>query len=176
MSEILRESILPDGTKEQQEYSFTYDTYDNVTSIKVRDQTLVSYEYMEQNGPLAKITYGNGFYIEYEYDVLGRVVAEKENGVLKYRYIYGAAGDLSRQEELNSSGTVIKAVCYEYDSLDRLIRSWEEELQNGVLVRGLSTEHIYDTSNRLIKQSWKSDTDERSEVTLIILMMELYQV
>ena len=91
------------------------------------------------------------------------MVAEKENGVLKYRYIYGAAGDLSRQEELNSSGTVIKAVCYEYDSLDRLIRSWEEELKNGVLVRGLSTEHIYDTSNRLIKQSWKSDTDERSE-------------
>lgn len=160
LSSIVRESLLPDGeTESSQTYSFNYDIYDNVTAVKVGSRTLASYTYMANNGPLTKVTYGNGYTIEYGYDILGRIVTETQDGVLKYRYLYSSEGDLCRQEELNVSGTVEKAVCYEYDSLDRLIRSWEEELRDGVLARILSTEHIYDTSNRLVKQSWKTEKE-----------------
>ena len=165
ISSIVRDSLLPDGTtKQSQAYSFTYDKYGNVTAVKVGSQTLASYTYMAHNGPLTKITYGNGYVIEYGHDVLGRVVTEKRDGVLKYRYVYGSEGDLSRKEELNSSGTVVKATCYEYDSLDRLIRSWEETLSGSYLVRGLITQHLYDTSNRLTGQSWQyTDGTSRTE-------------
>ena len=165
VSSIVRDSLLPDGTtKQSQTYSFTYDKYGNVTAVKVGSKTLASYTYMAHNGPLTKITYGNGYVIEYGHDVLGRVVTEKRDGVLKYRYIYGSEGDLSRKEELNSSGTVVKATCYEYDSLDRLIRSWEETLSGSYLKRGLVTQHLYDTSNRLTGQSWQlTDGTGKSE-------------
>ncbi|MDO5411669.1 MAG: RHS repeat-associated core domain-containing protein [Lachnospiraceae bacterium] len=165
LDSIVRSSLLPDGaTKVSQKYGFTYDIYDNVTSVKVGNKTLVSYTYMAHNGPLKKITYGNGSTVEYGYDVLGRVITEKRDGTLKYRYVYSSEGDLSRKEEVDSSGKVIKATCYEYDSLDRLIRSWEEVQKSGALRREVLTEHTYDTSNRIKKQSWQTgDGTSRSE-------------
>ncbi|MGM9536832.1 MAG: RHS repeat domain-containing protein [Candidatus Onthomonas sp.] len=165
VSSIVRDSLLPDGTtKQSQTYSFTYDKYGNVTAVKVGSKTLASYTYMANNGPLTKVTYPNGYTIEYGHDALGRVVTETRDGVLKYRYVYGSEGDLSRKEELNSSGTVVKATCYEYDSLDRLIRSWEETLSGGYLQRGLITQHLYDTANRLTGQSWRlTDGTSKSE-------------
>ena len=158
MTSIVRNSLLPDGeTSQSQTYSFTYDRFDNVTAVKVGADILVSYTYMDKNGPLSSITYGNGHAVSYTYDALERVVAESHNGVLKYRYIYGCEGALSRMEELDANGTVIKATGYEYDSLGRLIRSYEEVLEDGEMVRTVSTEHLYDTSNRLTKQSWTTE-------------------
>ena len=165
ISSIVRNSPLPDGTTSvSQTYTYTYDLYDNVTAIKVGSKTFVSYTYMAKNGPLTKVTYGNGNTVEYTYDALGRVITEKRNGALKYRYVYGSEGDLARMEEVDSNGTVTKATCYEYDSLDRLIRSWEEVLEDGALVKDVSTQHIYDTSNRIKQQSWQTSSgDARSE-------------
>ena len=158
LESIVRNSLLPDGTaNSDQTYSFTYDTYGNVSAVKVGTQTLASYEYCSKNGPLKKITYGNGYTIEYGHDVLGRVVTESHDGVLKYRYVYGSTGELASRTEVDSSGTAVSAVCYEYDSLGRLIRSWEESSGNGYLERDLATEHLYDTSDRLTQQSWQYD-------------------
>ncbi len=156
LSEILRTSILPDEVTEvSQSYHFTYDAYDNVTKISVGNRTLATYEYGPKNGPLVKMTYGNGATVEYEHDALGRIVLEKRNGVAKLRYIYQCEGALGRQEELDVNGNVIRTVNYEYDSLGRLIRSWEEALEGGSMVRQKATEHLYDTSNRLIEQSYQ---------------------
>ncbi len=157
LASIVRKSLLPDGgTSQNQTYSFTYDQYGNVTTVKVGSRTLASYAYLAKNGPLSSITYGNSYVISYTYDALGRVVAESHDNVLKYKYIYGCEGALNRMEELDASGTVVKVTGYEYDSLGRLIRSFEEELKNGEMVRTVSTEHLYDTSNRLVKQSFMS--------------------
>ncbi len=156
LSEILRTSILPDEVTEvSQSYHFSYDIYDNVTEIRVGNRTLATYEYGPKNGPLVKMTYGNGDVVEYEHDALGRIVLEKRNGVAKLRYIYQCEGAIGRQEELGADGSVIRAVCYEYDSLGRVIRSWEEALEGGSMVRQKATEHLYDTSNRLTEQTYQ---------------------
>ena len=168
LSEILRTIILPDEVTEvSQSYHFTYDTYDNVTKISVGNRTLATYEYGPKNGPLVKMTYGNGDAVEYEHDALGRIVLEKRNGVAKLRYVYQCEGALGRQEELGVDGSVIRAVCYEYDSLGRLIRSWEEAPEGGNMVRQKVTEHRYDTSNRLTEQTYR--------LTDITVYSETYQ-
>ena len=157
LSEILRTSILPDEVTEvSQSYHFTYDAYDNVTKISVGNRTLATYEYGPKNGPLVKMTYGNGATVEYEHDALGRIVLEKRNGAAKLRYIYQCEGALGRQEELDVNGNVIRTVNYEYDSLGRLIRSWEEAPEGGSMVRQKATEHLYDTSNRLTEQTFQT--------------------
>ena len=48
--------------------------------------------------------------------------------------------------------TTGKAVNYEYDSLGRLIHSYQTD--NGTIQR--HTEHLYDTENRLVSQTWTS--------------------
>ena len=48
--------------------------------------------------------------------------------------------------------TTGKAVNYEYDSLGRLIHSYQTD--NGTIQQ--HTEHLYDTENRLVRQSWTS--------------------
>ena len=47
--------------------------------------------------------------------------------------------------------TTGKAVNYEYDSLGRLIHSYQTD--NGTIQQ--HTEHLYDTENRLVSQSWQ---------------------
>ncbi len=48
--------------------------------------------------------------------------------------------------------TTGKAVIYEYDSLGRLIHSYQTD--NGTIQQ--HTEHLYDTENRLVSQTWTS--------------------
>ena len=48
--------------------------------------------------------------------------------------------------------TTGKTVNYEYDSLGRLIHSYQTD--NGTIQQ--HTEHLYDTENRLVSQAWTS--------------------
>jgi len=106
-----------------QTYTFAYDDFGNTTQIKVGDYILVTYEYEANNGKLLKTTYGeNGTYIENIYDDLDRVVGIKINGVTKYTYAYNGNGDLYEIKDLDNNITV----CYNYDSLDRLVSSWQK--------------------------------------------------
>ena len=72
---------------------------------------------------------------------------EKWGDTLKYQYFYNAEGDLAKKLDVPTG----KAVNYEYDSLDRLIHSYQTD--NDVVQQ--RTEHLYDTENRLTSQSWQ---------------------
>ena len=82
--------------------------------------------------------------MQYSYDKFDRTTKEQYNNVT-YEYAYDASGQLAQQ-----SSTAGEEYNYEYDSLGRLIRS--NEYNDGEFEQ--RTEHIYDASNRLTKQSW----------------------
>ncbi len=82
--------------------------------------------------------------MQYSYDKFDRTTKEQYNNVT-YEYAYDASGQLAQQ-----SSTAGEEYNYEYDSLGRLIRS--NEYNDGTFEQ--RTEHIYDASDRLTKQSW----------------------
>ena len=107
---------------------------------------LAKYQYESgvNNGRLQKMTFGNDQTVQYYYDKFDRTTKEQYNNVT-YEYAYDASGQLAQQ-----SSTAGEEYNYEYDSLGRLIRS--NEYNDGEFEQ--RTEHIYDASNRLTKQSW----------------------
>ena len=76
----------------------TSETGDTTTNYTYEDETdrqhltyitgKLSVEYVYENGNLIKTTYANGNTVELVYDVFDRVVEEKYNGTVKYRYVY----------------------------------------------------------------------------------------
>ena len=133
--------IAGDSEKKNQIYTFNRDNFGNVTSVKVGNYTLVTYTYGSKNGHLTRTTYGNGTYIDNVYDKLDRVVEIKVNGETKYKYTYAGNGDLYSIEDIDSD---IK-FCYNYDSLDRLISSYQLIGSNITLL----TQYDYDNENRV---------------------------
>ena len=107
---------------------------------------LAKYQYESgvNNGRLQKMTFGNDQTVQYSYDKFDRTTKEQYNNVT-YEYAYDASGQLAKQ-----TSTAGEEYNYEYDSLGRLIRS--NEYNSGTFEQ--RTEHIYDASNRLTKQSW----------------------
>ena len=139
--------ITSGGTKQTQYYHMGYDGFGNMTSISVGSRKLASYDYGTKNSNLRSMTYGNGAKVSYTYDTLGRVTEESWDGTAKYQYFYNAEGDLAKKLDVTTG----KAVNYEYDSLGRLIHSYQTD--NGTIQQ--HTEHLYDTENRLVSQSWQ---------------------
>ena len=107
---------------------------------------LAKYQYESgvNNGRLQKMTFGNDQTVQYSYDKFDRTTKEQYNNVT-YEYAYDASGQLAKQ-----TSTAGEEYNYEYDSLGRLIRS--NEYNGGTFEQ--RTEHIYDASDRLTKQSW----------------------
>ena len=140
LSKITRTGTA-NGTSKTQTYTFEYDSFGNVTKVKVGTYTLVTYTYAANNGNLTKTTYGNGAYIENVYDVLDRIVQIKYNGSIKYKYAYNGNGDLCEIEDVANN---IK-YRYEYDSLDRLCASYTVV---GGTVRVVS-DYTYDGKSRV---------------------------
>ena len=101
------------------------------------------------------MTYGNGATVSYTYDNLDRVTVETWNGEPKYYYFYDAEGNLAKKLDEDTKN----AVHYEYDSLGRLIHSYQTT-ENGIVQK---TEHLYDTENRIKSQSWQLGTTVYSE-------------
>ena len=87
-------------------YTFTYDEFGNVSSIKVGNRTLAIYAYGEKNGTLNSTTYGTNEKISYSYDSLERVTGIYENDVLKYSWEYGSDGRIGRFVDHNTDGTI----------------------------------------------------------------------
>lgn len=73
-------------------YNFTYNTWGNLTAVKVNSQNLVSYTYgsAENRDRLGKITYGNGNTVSYLYDNEDNITGIKFNNdaALAYEYAY----------------------------------------------------------------------------------------
>ena len=161
LTSIQRGGYIPgNSVKQNQDYNSTYDNFGNNTALAIGSRNLVAYNYGQHNNNMSTMTYGNGDYVEYQYDTLDRLVKETyydEKGNLGkvYEYFYDAEGNLAKKLDTKAA----KAVNYEYDSLGRLIHSWETV--NGKVQQ--KAEHLYDTSNRLSKQVWQLGDTTYSE-------------
>ena len=158
LSTLSRKSRVGTGAFTWQSYHFAYDPFGNMTQISVSGADnnaastpssaimLAKYQYESgvNNGRLQKMTFGNDQTVQYSYDKFDRTTKEQYNNVT-YEYAYDASGQLAKQ-----TSTAGEEYNYEYDSLGRLIRS--NEYNDGEFEQ--RTEHIYDASNRLTKQSW----------------------
>ena len=78
-------------------YSYNSDgLFGNRVNTKVGNRVLTLNEFAGGNGKLAKSTYGNGAYVSYGYDALGRVVSRSYNGAEAFRYLYANDGKLGK--------------------------------------------------------------------------------
>ena len=102
-------------------YAFDYDGYGNQTAVKAGDRTLERYSYAPNNGPLTKISYGNGDVQEILYDKEERIKSRRWNGQSTdaVRYEYDAYGSLEKETDL-ANGRIDHD---QYDMTGRLVRS-----------------------------------------------------
>ena len=102
-------------------YTFDYDGYGNQTAVKAGDRILERYSYAPNNGPLTKISYGNGDVQEILYDEEERIKSRRWNGQSTdaVRYEYDAYGSLETETDL-TNGRIDHD---QYDMTGRLVRS-----------------------------------------------------
>ena len=101
-------------------YAFDYDGYGNQTAVKAGDRTLERYSYAPNNGPLTKISYGNGDVQEILYDKEERIKSRRWNGQSTdaARYEYDAYGSLEKEID-PANGRIDKD---QYDMTGRLVK------------------------------------------------------
>ena len=102
-------------------YTFDYDGYGNQAAVKAGDRTLERYSYAPNNGPLTKISYGNGDVQEILYDKEERIKSRRWNGQSTdaVRYEYDAYGSLETETDL-TNGRIDHD---QYDMTGRLVQS-----------------------------------------------------
>ena len=109
-------TITANGTT----YTFTYDPFGDVSSVKIGSTVVSSVTKNYRNGKTKKITYGNGMSISYEYDVLDRVskiTYNKGNTVeATYLYEYDSNGNLTKITD----STQKRKLLYKYDMDGRM--------------------------------------------------------
>ena len=136
--------------KQNQYYYFAYDGFGNTTSISVgsatSSYTLGTYTYAPKNGLLTRMTYGNGAWVNYTYDHLGRKSLTTTSGGDSYSYRYTGDGQL--YEMTDTAGGLNYR--YLYDTLGRLIGSSMKSGSSMVL----QTWHRYNENNKLTRQDW----------------------
>ena len=176
LTDLIRKAYLG-TTGYWQHYLLGYDTFGNMTSVRVCASSaeregyttpidLATYEYEGNvnNGRLAKMAYGNGDSVSYTYDAfdrqrtaayndVDRTTHERKN-VATYHYDYSSDNALTRQYATDSSG-ITEQYSYQYDSLGRLIHS-RQSTGTGALIQ--STQHMYDAANRMTSQTWQFGT------------------
>lgn len=132
-------------------YNFVYDYFGNVDTITVGESEtpLVTYVYGLRNGKQKRLTYANGDYISYEYDVLDRVAKLCYNGAVRYVITYAKDGTVSQIDDLSENITYK----YEYDRLGRLLTY--HEIRNGQIVTSFT--NYYDSVGRNDKTSYKNE-------------------
>ena len=112
-------------------YTFTYDIWGNVLTVKLNNQALATYAYGDyaSKGQVQTLTYGNGKKVYYTYDALGQVSTVGYTGQLnRFEYTYATVEDDSYAE--NVYGRVIKHV-FENDD-DTTILSVNDSLNNRI--------------------------------------------
>ncbi len=144
------------------DYSFSYDVYGNKTQTKVGNRVLSTNTYSteadygsEQDtyrtpDKLVKSTYGNGDYVEYDYDSHKRVIGKKVNGTETVRYIYNDTGNIGEVKDLVNNISYL----YYYDNLGRV-----ETISAS---NRLSVRYTYDGSNRVVGTYYTYEGDSKS--------------
>ncbi|MBR4209778.1 MAG: RICIN domain-containing protein [Lachnospiraceae bacterium] len=133
-------------------YSYEYDGFGNQTSVKVGNgsqtaSTLEDYEYYPGNGPLKKVTYGNGDVQQTGYNAEERVSSRSWNGTETVRYAYDADGNLEEEKDFAANRTRRNR----YDTTGRLVRHYTEA-GTGAAGSGETLQALevgYDSMNRV---------------------------
>ena len=120
------------------DYNLCYDVFGNMTSLAVAGNTLAAYAYAPNNGKLRSVTYGNGYSRSYEYDLLGRVVAQKQGNTVRESFTYDLRGNLLTAQN------AVESLTFFYDDSDRL-QSSAHRFGN----QRLNVSYTYGTGNRL---------------------------
>lgn len=148
-------------------YEFIYNFLDQVTSVKVANITLMTYDYQEEvendityyTNKLNTQTYGNGDYISFTYTEENQIKTISFNGVVRSEYEYDANGNLAIYKDIYNdniyfysrdiSGRIITTtdkdgnkINYVYDELGNISR-YEYIISN----ISRSVLYHYDTSN-----------------------------
>ena len=137
----LLEAIETDST----EYTFEYDEYQRVKSIKAGDNTLATYDYVANSGSLSVMTYGNGAYIAYTRDSIDRVISVCYNGIERAEYVYASNGSCTLIKDL-SNDTDYQ---YYYSADGTLLN--EKVIVDGVT--SYSRFYKYDNQGRLVRKT-----------------------
>ena len=120
------------------DYNLYYDVFGNMTSLAVAGNTLAAYAYAPNNGKLRSVTYGNGYSRSYEYDLLGRVVEQKQGNTVRESFTYDLRGNLLTAQN------AVESLTFSYDDSDRL-QSSVHRFGN----QRLNVSYTYGTGNRL---------------------------
>ncbi len=155
-------------------YTIAYDAFGNMISVSAGSNVLATYTYGANNGKLQSLTYGNGEYEEYIYDILDRLIKVKYNGSEESAFTI----------EYDSNGSVVSSVDgkagrfyeYEYDSLKRLIRAYQYDADGNKL---FSADNSFDAYGRPYRSkitvgskslsyqiTYKADSDLVSKLTM----------
>ncbi len=120
-------------------------------TTKAAGTTLMTNTYGSGNRLLTKSTYGNGDYVNYVYDDLGRTVKIKKNGSDAYSWRYNASGDTAMHTDYVND----RVYYYTYDSLGRIVAE-TEKTQGGDEYR-FANNYVYDATNNLTKLTNTAD-------------------
>ena len=132
-----------DNSSNAQTYSFTYDSFGNMLTLKVGTKTLATYTYGTGNGLLATQKYGNGATISFDYNDQNQVEKTTYPDGRTMTYTYTPDGQVYRATETGTGRTV--DYVYGFDDRDRLISS--EKKVNGTTV--LRTRQLFNDNDQL---------------------------
>jgi len=132
---------------------FEYDARSNLMRVTDGSEiTLYTYNPTVDGDRLKRITYPNGRYLDYTYDIYGRRIQMIDQDGFATKYEYDAAGRLYR---LRDTANVI-LVTYGYDSSGRLSR-----VDKG---NGTFTTYEYDPAGQLLSlKNWRNATTLNSK-------------
>ncbi len=116
-------------------YTFVYDTFGNVTQVKVGTTNLITNTYKDRTSRLDSFVYGNGDSVEYVFDSFDRITGVKIDGTLRTTYDYDANGVVGRVTDVSTG----KSTRYVYDFANRLAKVVESD--------GNSVSFGYDANN-----------------------------
>ena len=129
---------IKSGTKN---YKIEYDEFLNTKEIKINNNTLISYEYEENNG--------NGFKESYTYDSLNRISTLTKNDNI-YNFLYDNFGNVAKI--INDKETHI----YNYDVARRL----QKYISNNFDIK-----YTYDINNNIQNKKYSKDNIEFQNIT-----------
>ena len=127
------------------DYYFSYDAFGNRTQTKVGNRTLATYTYNAGGSALTRMDYGNGDYVEYNYDSYGNVGQKYANGNLVYEGVADNTGAITKVIDVSNN----LQYSYEYDTTDRLIGT--TVLDTNTNTRKAEFEYDYDLNNNVTK-------------------------
>ncbi|QVK19278.1 DNRLRE domain-containing protein [Mycoplasmatota bacterium] len=157
-------------------YEFAYNSIDQITSVKIADVTVISYDYVEKyiqdsnktyyTDILNSQTYGNGDIISFEYTDENQIKKIKFNGNVRYEYEYDSSARLSIYKDIYNNNIYF----YSYDLAGRLeviTDKDDNEIQYIYDNDGNVSKYVYEIGNinRGVSFHYNSTTGEHDFTT-----------